>query len=394
MKRPERGWRVALCALALFTAAMPARAQEWRAAAQFGRVSYEGAPITASSTSTLVLGLNRTDISDWLGVAAGIPLGADPYWSVAAARKRFEKGMRLGPLLDLSGHAFLQRDLRRDDTEPSRTSPLDPLLPPDPPPADATPKLSGQGTGGEAAAGMFATVGPVRLETRLGAAAQASKLAGVSQQRLLPLADARLSLAKLPLSLSAEARGWSATEGRHVYAGVNAQIVGGPLVVWGSAGQWLQGGTSAIPWTGGVSIAVGERLSFQVSARGNAFDPLYRTETGLSVAAGTSIRLGGPARRVPERAPVPAAYDDGRALLRIRTADAAGRPAIAGDFTDWKPQPMRRDGDHWTFAVDLAPGVYHYAFVAEDGRWFVPETVAGRQSDGMGGYLAVLVVSP
>ncbi len=394
MRRPERGCPVALGVLALFTAAMPAQAQEWRAAAQFGRVSYEGAPTTTASTSTLAVGLNRTDISDWLGFSAGIPLADDPFWGVAAARKRFEKGMRLGPLLDLSGHAFLQRELRRDDSEPSRTTPLDPLLPPDPPPADATPKLSGQGAGGDAAAGLFATVGPVRLETRLGAAAQASELAGVSQRRLLPLADARLLVAKLPLSLSAEARGWSADEGRHVYAGVTAQIVGGPLVVWGSVGRWLQGGTSTIPWTGGASIAVGERLSFQVSARGNAFDPLYRTETGLSVAAGTSIRLGGRARRVPERAPVPAAYDGGRALVRIRAADAAGRPAIAGDFTDWKPQPMRRDGDHWTFAVDLAPGVYHYAFVAEDGKWFVPEVVAGRQSDGMGGYVALLVVSP
>jgi hypothetical protein len=48
-------------------------------------------------------------------------------------------------------------------------------------------------------------------------------------------------------------------------------------------------------------------------------------------------------------------------------------------------------------ALDLrgtaAPGVYHYAFVAEDGTWFVPESVPGRQDDGMGGHVAVLVVS-
>ena len=29
--------------------------------------------------------------------------------------------------------------------------------------------------------------------------------------------------------------------------------------------------------------------------------------------------------------------------------------------------------------------MYHYAFVAEDGTWFVPESVPGRQDDGMGG---------
>ena len=30
-------------------------------------------------------------------------------------------------------------------------------------------------------------------------------------------------------------------------------------------------------------------------------------------------------------------------------------------------QPMQRDGSRWTYAAELAPGVYHYAFVAEDG---------------------------
>jgi hypothetical protein len=55
--------------------------------------------------------------------------------------------------------------------------------------------------------------------------------------------------------------------------------------------------------------------------------------------------------------------------------------------------PMQRDGSRWTYAAQLAPGVYHYAFVAEDGTWFVPESVPGRQDDGMGGHVAVLVVS-
>jgi hypothetical protein len=72
---------------------------------------------------------------------------------------------------------------------------------------------------------------------------------------------------------------------------------------------------------------------------------------------------------------------------------AKGRPAIAGDFTGWKPVPMQRDGSRWTYMVKLEPGAYHYAFVAEDGTWFVPESVAGRQDDGMGGHVALLVVS-
>ncbi len=386
------GPRAAL-ALALLAAVAPARAQEWRAVAQLGEVAYEGAPTSAASASALVLGLSRTDLASGFGLWAGVPIAHDdPLWGVAAASRRFESGARVGPLLELSGHAFLQRDLRNATAEPSpRPGPLDPLLPP-PPPAERAAPLSGRGAGGEVAAGLFALVSPLRLEARLGVAGQRSVLAEVAEGRVLPVADARLSLAKGRVSLAAEVRGWSADEGEHVYAGGTAQLAAGPLVLWGSAGAWTRGGVDATPWAAGARLAVGERLALEVSARGHAFDPLYRTETDRSVIFATSVRLGGRARRLPASAPVPAAYEAGRATVRLRASDAAGHPAIAGDFTGWKPQPMKREGDHWIFGVPLAPGVYHYAFVSEDGRWFVPESVPGRQSDGMGGHVAVLVV--
>jgi hypothetical protein len=90
---------------------------------------------------------------------------------------------------------------------------------------------------------------------------------------------------------------------------------------------------------------------------------------------------------------VPARTSDGRAAIVLPAREAKGAPAIAGDFTGWKPVPMRREGSHWIWDGALAPGVYHYAFVAPDGTWFVPESVPGRQKDGMGGWTAVLVVS-
>jgi len=46
----------------------------------------------------------------------------------------------------------------------------------------------------------------------------------------------------------------------------------------------------------------------------------------------------------------------------------------------------------WIHRVALEPGVYNYAFVDEAGTWFVPEDTPGRRSDGMGGWVAVLVV--
>jgi hypothetical protein len=67
---------------------------------------------------------------------------------------------------------------------------------------------------------------------------------------------------------------------------------------------------------------------------------------------------------------------------------------IAGDFTNWQPQPMQQTGKAWTYTTQLAPGVYNYAFVDANGTWFVPEDHPGRKDDGMGGSVAVLVVRP
>jgi hypothetical protein len=53
---------------------------------------------------------------------------------------------------------------------------------------------------------------------------------------------------------------------------------------------------------------------------------------------------------------------------------------------------MTNTAGSWTYTVAVAPGVYNYAFVNEDGEWFVPESVPGRKDDGMGGHVAVLVV--
>ena len=143
-------------------------------------------------------------------------------------------------------------------------------------------------------------------------------------------------------------------------------------------------------WSAGGATAVGPQVELQVGARGNAFDPLYLSSTETSVWAGLSLRLGG-GRTV--RPPVPAMAPGGRAVIRIPARSLKTPPSIAGDFTGWKPVPMRREESHWIYTAKLDPGVYHYAFVDQDGTWFVPESVPGRQDDGMGGQVAVLVVS-
>jgi hypothetical protein len=363
----------------------PAAAQEWRAGAHVGQVAYEGAPAGATPAATFMLGLNRLGVRDWLGVSAGLPLGDDPFWGVVAGWRRLETTGRLGMHLDLSGHGFFQWHQVTDTA-----GGIGGIGPVRPAPTTRS-EIAGTGAGAEALAGGTLSAGPVGLQLRGGAAAQTSTLGGVAEQRVLPLADARVSMSGRGLQLSAESRHWWAPEGSHAYAGGAVQLVGGAAHLWASAGSWVRGGTGGVPWSAGAGLALGDRLEIQLAARADAFDPLYRSAAAASYSAGAVVRFGG---RATPRAPVPARYDGGRAEIRIPASAAASAPAIAGDFTGWEPRPMRRAGGYWIFTVALEPGVYYYAFVAGDGTWFVPESVPGRQSDGMGGHVAVLVVSP
>ncbi len=380
--------RTALLAmLAVFAMPSIARSQEWRASARFGRVTYDGTPAGASAASSVVLGLGRSGLRDWFGASAALPLGEDPFWGVLGGWKRLETQGSAGLLLDLSAHGFIQRHTLASNRSPAPG----PLLGPPQPPTLVETDLSGEGAGVELMAGGFAGSPSLRLESRAGVVAQRSSLGGVIQERALPNGAARLSLVLAPpLTVHAETRGWLHDGGTHAHAGGTLQYVRGPLQLWGSLGRWVAGGLDGVTWSAGAGTAVGPQVELQLGGRGNAFDPLYLSSTETSFWAGLSLRVGG-GRTV--RPPVPDRASDGRAVIRIPARSAKGTPSIAGDFTGWKPVPMQRHGSHWTYTAKLDPGVYHYAFVAEDGTWFVPESVPGRQADGMGGHVAVLVVS-
>jgi len=378
-----------LVTLAVLAAPRAAWSQEWRASARVGRVTYQGAPTGTSGGSSAVLGLGHTGPRDWLGASAAIPLGGDPFWAVLGGWQRLETQGKTGLLLDLTGHGFIQRQSASVAGTPAPAP--GPLPFPTQPPAPLKPDLSGQGVGGEAMAGGFAGSGGFRLETRAGVAAQRSQLGDVLQERALPTGDARLTLALAPVvTLQAESRAWLDDSLTHAYVGSTLQYSRGPLQLWGSLGRWVTGGLDRTTWSAGAGAALGPGLELQLGARGNAFDPVYLSTSRTSVWGGLSLRLAG--SRVMA-APVPARASDGGAVIALPASAAKGTAAIAGDFTGWKPVPMQRDGSRWTYAAHLAPGVYHYAFVAQDGTWFVPESVPGRQDDGMGGYVAVLVVS-
>ena len=58
-----------------------------------------------------------------------------------------------------------------------------------------------------------------------------------------------------------------------------------------------------------------------------------------------------------------------RRTFRWRSTAKEEHVAIAGDFTEWKPVPMRRRLDRtWVAVFSLAPGTHEYKFIVGD-QW-------------------------
>lgn len=371
--------RPLLLALGVLLAAAPGAAQEWRVGAQLGRIAYNGALAAGGEEPAVVLGLSRVGSAQWFGVSAGLPVAGQSLWGAVGASRRLRVS-RGGPLgLDLSAHAFAQRT-------PDSLTQVGAGPPPLPSGEGAIDDWYVRGAGAQAALVLSAGLAFAQLELRGGAAARASAIAGERVTEVLPAADARLLLDLGPVRVGPEAQQWS---DRATWLGGAVRFAEGPAFLWGSVGQWTHGGPADVAWSIAGALDVGAGLRLEASYRSPGFDPLYRSETAESGSLGVSLRVGGAPTAA---APVPASYVGGRAVIRVRARDVRGTPSIAGDFTDWRPVPMTRTGDHWEVAIPVGPGVYGYAFVNERGEWFVPDNTPGRRSDGMGGWQAVLVV--
>jgi len=375
-----------------------ATAQEWRLDALAGRYRYENSPVGGAS-GTGLLAIRYLQGASWISAVGGVPLtSTDAPWGnlasslrLATARRRFELGVRL------SGQLFAQGT--RSDTVAGSAVEL-PGNPVRNIPVGARGRSIGAGIepyqGGWGASGeitpLFAYRTPsTTVEARAGLAGFHSDFVDQAFDRTLRVAYLFASRAVTSsLVLSAEGRTAWAEEGTYPYAGATAFLVRGPVDAWASLGTWLADSVATTPWALGLSVDVGERVSLTGSVRRDAFDPLFQTPDRTSWSLGVSIAL----RRLPAaRAPVPERYQDGVATLALPAAEtSSGAVRVAGDFNDWKPQAMTLRNGRWTLQIPLRPGVYYYAFVGENGSWFVPESVAGRKPDGFGGYVAVLVV--
>ena len=367
-----------------------ASAQEWRASARLGRVTYEGAPAGASAGSSAVLGLGRLAPAALAG-----PLGRDSAQrrSILGRAGRLAALRRPGHIRPAAGrlrqriHPAGARDRERRagafagaaalSVADARADPHRPVGTRRGRRADGgrLRELAGRsardagrrGRATEPARRRAAGAGPPhRRRARVRAPGTAAGAAGPDACLAGSQHHARLRRRRAPVRAGrAAALGVGGALGRRRTRphGVDRRRSrrGGPGAR-AAAGRPRQRLRSALP-LGQPDVGVGR-------PEHPAGRPPRVCRAGRSAGPRRPRHhRAPPARRARARPPSPATSPAGsRCRCSARARAGSTRP-------------------------ELAPGVYHYAFVAEDGTWFVPESVPGRQDDGMGGHTAVLVVS-
>ncbi|MBI4546072.1 MAG: hypothetical protein HY703_12805 [Gemmatimonadetes bacterium] len=142
----------------------------------------------------------------------------------------------------------------------------------------------------------------------------------------------------------------------------------------------------------GLGVSLRPDLYAYLNVGKTVTDPLYGTRGSATASFGLSWRVGRSATRsAPSVVEVGAKAGKGRRVV-FRLRQHAEQVGLAGDFSDWQPRPMRRQGNEWVLELVLAPGVYHFSFVLDGQRWMVPDDAPGMVEDGWGQRNATVVV--
>lgn len=367
-------------------------AQGWSLGVDGGRMRSSLDP-AASASAVVAARVGYEDLATLLRVSAAVPTGADSVrWLSVGAWRRVSanRGSFLAGL-DASGSAFaFQVTSHVARTVPGLFDPLGASQ------STVRSPSSGRALAGELLPVVAFTAGDVQWQARSGFSYYDASNQDARHNRVVSVSDLQASfqpatgLALVPVIRHYAPRG----ESDATFAGLSAMAVAGQLRLLGSVGHWLNAPAALGPdrsaWSVGGELGMAGRVSFSATARHDGVDPLYLSPALTSWSVGLSV-LVGPRPRAPAQ-PVAARYVNGVATIRLPSRLFKSPPRVAGDFNNWTPVAMERDGESWRYAVAASPGVYNYAFVAADGTWYVPDGVPGRKDDGMGGHVAVLVV--
>ncbi len=150
----------------------------------------------------------------------------------------------------------------------------------------------------------------------------------------------------------------------------------------------------AVYWSGTLQIA--DRVALVGSYGRQLADPLRGLPQAEVLTASVRVSLGPKPLPVLERSLIarasvePLALGGGMLEVRVFAADAL-EIVIAGDFSEWKPIRMEREGTMWVSRTRLAPGKYRVAVQVNGGEWRAPRNLA-RVRDDFGGEAGLVVI--
>jgi Glycogen recognition site of AMP-activated protein kinase len=333
-----------------------------------GQIVYE--PLSADVATNNAAATLRYDLPQglWLYGTAAMPFGSsDSRWDGFGIGSRFlhrTSSTHVNIGADVDGHGYLFRDGVLDQ--------------------------SGSGGFIEAIPFIHVPAGAATFEVRGGWRGETLSYAGAVDTRHVFETGAHATYGSLVI-VEGDARWVHASEGVYPFFGGRLRYGGAPVQVWLQAGRWFSSSLHDAAWGAGVDLAMTDRLTLWSSVRQDAPDPLYWNVPRRNWSVGMTHRFNSRARRQSVTAP---RVDGGGVLIRLDAGEVSGTSvSVAGDFNGWRPVPLQHEGREWLIRLPLAPGVYHYAFRSDRGQWFVPPSVPNRRDDGMGGYVAVLVVS-
>jgi hypothetical protein len=379
MRRLLPGLAIVVVAFAI--APSNGQAQRWSAEVQAGQIRSSLDP--GAAAQNLALGIRLDDLNRNFNFSVGVPTGgSDPLWgALSAAQRVLWSRSSFVAGIDLAGNTYLlhQRSTQREVRGPVG-----------PPQIISEPAVTGTAFAAQALPVVGFETTRWQLHARTGFSYYRNEFGDVERDRQVLLTDLQLTFTPRPTFAVMPVLRRYASEGEHfTYAGSSIVIASNAGNIWATGGIWPGLDNAEASWAAGATWQLHPRAAVSATGRHDGFDALYLNPPQTSWSIGFAVQIGGPSA---VRAPVPAAYADGRATIRLDAGRARTRPMIAGDFTNWQPRPMQQAGNAWTYTTQLAPGVYNYAFVDANGKWFVPDDHPGRKDDGMGGSVAVLVV--
>jgi AMP-activated protein kinase-like protein len=334
-----------------------------------GQIVYEPASAAVATNNAAATLRYDSPRGVWLYGTAALPFdGNDSRWGDVGVGDRFlhpvASGRRVSIGADIGVHGFAFRD--------------------------AVVGQSGNGAFVDAMPFVQIPVGLAAFEAGAGWRGETLSYAGVVDRRHVFESRAHATYGSLWI-VEGNARLVHAAEGSYPFFGGGLRYSGTPVQVWLQTGKWFSTTLSDTAWAAGIDVRLTGQLALWSSVRQDAPDPLYWNVPRRNWSVGITHRFGGRSRQTSVTAPQ---ADPGGVLIHLSAADVDGAAvSVAGDFNGWRPVAMQREGREWLIRLPLAPGVYHYAFRSDRGQWFVPASVPNRRDDGMGGYVAVLVVS-